>query len=336
MVDVAAKEARPFAKLGIQFDDVKLSPDGTRLYMFAYGFNLYSGLPEGDPALLEVDADTGEVTRRLELPDVTIGQREEQGGSAGVQYAMYFPARVMSPDGRRYYVAHADSETVTVINLEAMSIESSAEPKRPTSVWGSIGGFLGGLLVSEAEAKGGLYRSKQALLSPDGQVLYVTGSYSGYPEDDPEGKFPLGLKAIDARTMTIMWEEEGVDSIALSLNGGTVYAVGFSSEWSEATANEYWPINYVGIGVKALGARDGEVIAHINPDAVYDRLLLTPDGQHLLAFTDTSYGMTIEERRDLNLEYVPDLRVAIVDTQTLSVAREVALGRFSAEFVGVP
>jgi DNA-binding beta-propeller fold protein YncE len=130
-----------------------------------------------------------------------------------------YPDVAISPDGDRAYVAHADSELVTVIDLGAGTLET-VTPTRSQTLLGRLGSWLGAVFVSEASAKGGAYFRRQVELSPDGRWLYVTGTEAQICTNDQYNpcveNAPSGLRVIDTESMEVIAEHEGIGEIAFT------------------------------------------------------------------------------------------------------------------------
>lgn len=286
VVDVREEAARSLAELDFWTDYLKVSPDGSRLYLFAFEQSDPTAfMVRGDPYLVAVDADTGEIKERVTLPGVLVGQRHEEGPD-GEFYATYLPARAMSPDSSRYYVVHPDTDRVTIVDLESMRLERTVEVAKRKSPLERLASGILGLFVRIAEAKGGLYMSKQALVSPDGHWLYITGVEDGAPDIAPNGRKPLGLKVVDTQTMDVVYEEEGIDNIALSPDGRWLFGTGWAYEYTQVSANEYRTDDYEGWGLKVIDARSPALVAHINPDGIYQQMAVSADGRYVYVMSE--------------------------------------------------
>jgi hypothetical protein len=271
-VPVATGMQRDAGGLANPLWDAAISPDGTEVVAISY---------EGDANLVDVrnahlaaiDTTTGAVKGRVELGAVVVGQRTEQG-STEKYLAVYWPALAVSPDGHRAYIAHSDSEAVTVVDLDRMAVEQTAALKAPRSRWERLIAAVGDLFVSRAEAKGGLYFRRETVVSPDGRWLYVTGTTPkpcGFfaCEDDA----PAGLWVVDTRTMRVVHREEGINHIVLS-SGGT-YIAGTGTSVSAEKGR-------IGRGVKVLRTGTWERMLHFEPEADLQSPAFTSDGAAFL------------------------------------------------------
>ncbi len=331
VVDVREQNARPLAHFDFWTNGLDVSPDGKTLYLFAFDQSDPTAfMVRGDPFLVAVDADTGEIRGRATLPGVLVGQRHEEGPD-GEFYAIYSPALAMSPDGTRYYVVHPDTDRVTIVNLENMTVDPSLEVAKRKSLLGRLASGVLGLLVSSAEAKGGLNASKQALVSPDGRWLYITGVEDAAPDIPPNGRKPLGLKVVDTQTMDVVYEEDGIGSIALSPDGRWLFGTGWAYEYTQVSANEYMTDDYQGWGLKVIDARSPQLVDHIKPDGIYQQMVVGDDGRYVYLLSE---GPGIREAAsNQGLCSTPCQLVSVLDVDSRRVVGERPMFSFSAELI---
>jgi hypothetical protein len=186
-----------------------LSPDGRTFYLFGAPA---TGPEEEDlpPRLVAFDIERGEMRAELELPDVLNGWRlhDDAFGEYGVQY---LAGVALSPDGRRYYVAHANEEKITVIDLQSMAIDRTVTIGRGGGE--SLAGRILGLFADTAEAKGGATTRAALGISADGRFLYRTSSAERPAGDATEDGYrdwesiDFGLQVIDASTFDLVAED---------------------------------------------------------------------------------------------------------------------------------
>ena len=325
VVDVVAGESSmladlAFAVIGAPF----LSPDGSRAYLFAYEPEDPRGgsyRVRGDPFLAVVGTESGDIVERIPLPGFLIGQRLDPIGNTE-NYVTYRPGVAMSPDGSKFYVAHPDADKVTVVDLETLRVENVVSVAKRPSIWTRVGSTLADLLVSTAEAKSGLSFSKQAVVSPDGRWLYVTGAEdvvcegtSGFACE--EGR-PLGLQVIDTGTMRVVYEEEGISKIALSPGGRWIAATGRFSDFNNLTA--FGNATDVGFGLKIIDATAPRLIAHLNPEVAYHDVVIAPDGRHVLVWSHSN-GYNEALRREGRCALACGV-ISIIDVESLDVVAE--------------
>ncbi len=282
-VDIRDQSARKLTDLAYWIDRIDVSPDGSTLYVFAFQLaDTQTFEVTGAPFLVALDSHTGVEKARVALPGMVIGQRKEEGRD-GELYAMYFPGRALSPDGRRYYIAHAEDDEITVVNLEEMAVETTAVPARKPSLFErALDTLLG---VGQAEAKGGPSNSRQILVSPDGARLFVTGGRDHEIAADSAGYEPLGLKVLEADTLEIIAQHEGVGGIELSPDGNLLFAAGWSHQWMRTGLNELTPDKYQGSGLKVIDADTGSLLNEFEPGRIFESLVPASDGEVLYLIT---------------------------------------------------
>ena len=202
--NVLSESSLPFSSYA-----TRLSPDGYTLYLFgAESTNLQSKGEGQAPRLVAFDVQRGRVRAELELPEVLWWTRVETG-EHGEYSAQYLPGTAVSPDGRSYYVVHPDEDRITVVDLESMQVERSEEIGHNASLFGR----LLSLLASTAHAKGGATTSKGAAVSPDGRLLYITGSTERPVRETADAEertwesIDYGLKVIDTASLEVVAED---------------------------------------------------------------------------------------------------------------------------------
>ena len=248
-----------------------ISDDGRLLFALAFDRDDrdYFWVARGHVFLSVVDLASGEEVQRIPLPGLKIG--------ADLEDVTHRPAAVLDDAGGRYYIVHADTEAITVINLETGVVKTTdagaAASKPGKSLPLRLLGGLTSLFVSKAEAKGEGWLTRQAGLTPDGRLLLVTGR--GYLDTETYRVSPVGLRIIDTRTLEVLHREEGVNKFVLSSAGGYVFATGFSY----SAEKEWTPERGIGLMVFDLGKL--EIAAHIEPGKAYGDMALTLDGGYL-------------------------------------------------------
>ena len=202
--NVLSESSLPFSSYA-----TRLSPDGYTLYLFgAESTNLQSKGEGQAPRLVAFDVQRGRVRAELELPEGLWWTRVETD-EHGEYSAQYLPGTAVSPDGRSYYVVHPDEDRITVVDLESMQVERSEEIGHNASLFGR----LLSLLASTAHAKGGATTSKGAAVSPDGRLLYITGSTERPVRETADAEertwesIDYGLKDIDTASLEVVAED---------------------------------------------------------------------------------------------------------------------------------
>lgn len=150
------------------------------------------------PHVLVADLLAERVTVDLPLPDV----RAELSGEVVRDGPLYEPGSAWDPASERLYVAHADRNRVTVVDLAAGAIVAEADIDSRVPA-----------MDPDAPARN---RRRGALLSPDGSRLYLTGL-----DFLPDGSGPaLGLSVVDTATLTeVGYLNRVSDQVQLSPDG---------------------------------------------------------------------------------------------------------------------
>jgi hypothetical protein len=130
----------------------------------------------------------------------TLAEAETASPEASV---WFFPATVWDTGRARLYLVHAEAERLTTVDFAAQRAETVAIA--------AAHGWLDRLLaltagVVEAKMMNGTQRS--AVLSADGEQLYVTGSTTTYV-DGVFSETPLGVDVVEAATGRLL---EHIDS----------------------------------------------------------------------------------------------------------------------------
>ena len=184
------------------------TPDGASLVAYGQPLGSPPGMGKPDsPRVLLAEAKTLEVMWDQPLEDIVSGDwcLEQCGEPHGAQvFAEWRPAVVLSHDGRKLYVVHADEERLTTVDLDARTIQGRGRRPSP-NVGQSWFERLLALTAGVAQAKGvNTGTAKQAALSPDGRHLYVvetTRDITRSAEGNSEGiETQVGLQVIDVES----------------------------------------------------------------------------------------------------------------------------------------
>jgi hypothetical protein len=193
-----SSSGKSIAQKEIEFQPtiIEFSQDGSSLIVYgqSMGSNWRVSKP-GPPQLLVLDAKTLDVQWSQTFSDIVSGTwcvaDCEQSFSHRL-FEEWTPAVVPSHDRSKLYILHADSDTLTTVDLEARTVRSMDGPPA-TQSWFER---LLDMTASKAEARGnakGVY--KHAALSADGTQLYVVGM--SIDRDTASENQPLGLEIIN-------------------------------------------------------------------------------------------------------------------------------------------
>jgi len=152
-------------------------------------------------SLIAYDLRTGAERGRLALPEVTTGSwptgRMVQGEAVR---AALSPGIALSPDGRQIAIAHADTDRVTLIDTQHLTIA------RTINLTGGSGLLhVLGLIPQPVAAKGppGVGTSRDAIYAPDGRSLYLSGAQTLLDDHDAQTFHSRGLTRLDLTRNTI-------------------------------------------------------------------------------------------------------------------------------------
>jgi hypothetical protein len=220
--------------LSFRPSQIKYTSDGAQLAIYGQPLSSDPGMTQPDPPrVLWVDAATLDPKWEQPLTNILSGSwclENCQSSHEQLVNQLWLPAFVFAPDGRKLYIAHADAERLTSVDFGARTLRS-VDVRVERSWWEQWFDFRGRV----AEAKGithGAYKS--AVLSPDGQRLYVVGR--AYTSTDNSFGEPRDLQMVDVESGHVLASQKSeAVSIALSPNGAYLWleAPGKSSLWTE-------------------------------------------------------------------------------------------------------
>jgi hypothetical protein len=194
----------------------------------------------GSPRLLLVEAATLEVQWEQPLESILSGSWCEEKCAAPHEerlFAYWSPAVVLSQDGRRLYLVHADEEKLTTVDLAARVVRS-VEMQAARSWLEELLAHTAGV----AQAKGaGMGAFKTAVLAADGTRLFVLGqAWEATPT--PEGHWqssqtPRGLQVIEVESgRKVASLDTQASGIRLTPDGAYLLLDGWGEQepWMEA------------------------------------------------------------------------------------------------------
>jgi len=218
--------------------------------------------------LLEFDIEIGGAVFDRYLADSQdyVIQLDPQDGSelARVPVGGVIASILLAPDDDTLYALGASDRSITVIDLNTMESERRALPP---------GGPQPGIL----------YRGPvvMALTSPNGQFLYLAGtdSSSCFQPDVPCQSEPLGFRAIDLATMELRYADAAPSLFARSADGDWIVTVTRTPAGSEFGLDP----RPTGGGLKVIDARTFEVVAHFEPDAFFESVVIGGSSRYAYA-----------------------------------------------------
>lgn len=321
-VDAVSGEARMIGDGDFQVRTLRASPGGDLLYALAYRSEQCCGIDiEGAAFVAAIDIGTGAIRAELSLPGLVVGQRFEERGQEGSEMnILRSPGVALAPDGSRLYIAHADGGMVTTIDAARMTVVSTVVPERPKSAMGRLKSWAGGLLISDAKAKGGAYFTMEAAVSPDGRWLYVTGSGAEICETDEwfpcVDSAPMGLRIIDVDSMELVAEFEGIGHMVFTPDGGRVVGWGLAYD-SRVSGDTDEQVRY---GPFVIDTASQELTGQVEPPVAGPGLAVSRDGR---------YGYTVRS------EFGSASVLVVIDLETASVVAERAYATSNLSLVGL-
>ncbi len=273
------------------------STDGAHAYVLGAETDICCGIdPEGDPFLAVLDLEAGKVEARIRLPGLLVGQPGDWLGSTDHLFGGYYwPGIALSHDGSIAYVVHAETDRVTVVDLDVRRVEATRSFEEDESGVSRIGGWLLDRFAHRAEAKASAQYIRAVEITADGRYLLVSGStVEEGPDEVPTDGFvePVGagLTVLDLATMDVVYAEDDTWWFELSPNGYSVLTWGRVSpglavlDLRTFETRELWPTRDVSFAFVAPNGRIG-----------YAALGLS--GVRTLVAFDIDTGEVLSERR---------------------------------------
>jgi DNA-binding beta-propeller fold protein YncE len=278
-----------------QFDSfvsrLKFTESGEGLMLYNAATNAWSGLSAGPPEIHLLDAADLNLVWSAEVTEVQDGifPKEEDATPENIHepgQAFYMsPGLVFAPEQDILYIVHADAEKLTTVDFESQTI-------RTVDIQDKLTWFeqLLSLTAGVAHAKIGDGMTRQAVVSPDGQFLYVAG-VNNSTFQDKQGNWqmeqtPLGLEIIETRDGSrVEHIETDTTELSLSPDGRFLYL----RNWGTHPKNLPW--------TEIFDTSSRQLVAR--KDNVSATPVLLMNGEFLLASTfstgEYSHHMSILE-----------------------------------------
>lgn len=307
-----------------------LAPDGTRL--FVPGFETSDGYVTDKPGfIVAIDIATGAELGRVMVDGLLAGQLLEEDQGAGF-YGLYAPAIAISPDGRRVYVVHAESPTITVIDTSRLEVVGEKSLRARKSGWKRLRGWLADRLWDTAEAKGGPSNRPSIEVIGGGRYLALSGTTTEQCTglDGCWEGLPLGLQIVDAQTLETVLEVPEVGATAVSEDGKTL--VGVATWQGPSVRSDGW-LTLHGSGITIVDLTSMTVSAVIDPGGRLEMPVITRNGRYGLFLAD---GPALERAMTNGGKCLGEAcrKVVVVDLQTYTVVAERGLDSFAAQLLG--
>lgn len=208
-----------------------------------------------EAALVVADLSDGS-TQTFRLPGVTLGQVGEQQLGDWLAPEIVEPAVVWDTDRQRALIVHADQPNVTVVDLANGDV---TEHTWSATSWADA---LLAWLIPPAHAKGPSFgTSRDAVLSPSGELLYVATEQADIADDGTQSvhTVPQGVEVISTDDWSLVAEFDiPVSRVTLSPNGAHLVAAGVVViDTSLTTSSELKDIHIISTDtLKVVGAID--------------------------------------------------------------------------------
>lgn len=125
-------------------------------------------LAEGPPRVVAVDLKSGRMIGDVSLDSLQVGQRRNEE-TGEISYSLDHPGLAWDPDRGRLYIVHPGADRITVVDPEAGKIVADQDVQPRVGWLERLG------LEARAAAKMVPGTIRQAVLSPDGTRLFITG-----------------------------------------------------------------------------------------------------------------------------------------------------------------
>ncbi|HEX9617713.1 MAG TPA: hypothetical protein VGA03_09855 [Anaerolineales bacterium] len=222
-------------------------------------------LAEDVPHVLLFDLDAGLEASDVRLEGVTAGQmRVDTGGANESPYRMYLPDLAWDLERSLLYLVHADSDRITVVDLAQGEVRRQSDIQPAQSLLERLLGWLS----TPAQAKAVPGTEKKAVLSPNGDRLYVVGLRSEMErkEDSQEWDWrqdPLSVQVIATDDLTELQRLDlPVNDLALSPDGNWLLLTGAY----DVTGTE-GQLERVAGGLYLLNTHTLQVAVHLLPES---------------------------------------------------------------------
>jgi hypothetical protein len=242
---VKSKTAVRQSSLDLFVYKMRFSADGSGLMIYGSQienrFTVNETSPDPPVAVLLDSADLS-VRWKADLESVHQGILPKDGNedtpvdmSQPGQAIYLFPGLVFAPQRDILFVAHADEDKLTTVDFDAQKV-STAEIKSQLSLIERLLSLTAGV----AHAKVAEGTSKVAVVSPDGQFLYIVGQRNDLIQDT-RGNWqmvanPLGLQIVRAEDGSRLAQiDTEASELSISSDGRYLYLRG----WGEAQ-NSAW------------------------------------------------------------------------------------------------
>jgi WD40 repeat protein len=278
LVDVIKHRVIARTNTSYQVNNLQFTADSSGLMIYGHRWDQNTGVIQGAPVAELLSAQDLSPTWSVKLNNVRDGFQPNPKFTGSVYEpgagTVYSPGIVFSPIKDTLYIVHADVDKLTQVDFDRRSV--TILDIRPKLSW-----FEQFLMLSagNAYAKGQEGIELQAVISPDGSVIYTTGTQNKVDitsnGDVNFTQTPLNLKAINA-----------ADGIELFKSEATGSNPSFSSDGASLFLDQYLDSGYLS-ETDEVNARTGVLIARYKDLALQATHRM--DGTALLVSTAQGY-----------------------------------------------
>jgi hypothetical protein len=286
-LDTGSQEMVTSFPSSFQPGQMQLYRGGTRLAIWGPMVNFSTNLVENPPHVIIIDLEQDRIAADIEIPNVKAWQHQEIDGGT-VSYRIYQPGLAWDLDRELLYIAHADEDRITVVDLVEGVMKVQSDILQPRSLLDRFVDWL----VPSAYAKGNPWTTKQAVLSDDGSRLYVAGTHEEFTQTD-DGE----IVRTDATDLVVVDAEriEEIDRLDL----GSIVGMQVAPDDRHLLVRSYESVAYTtGHRLTKLDMATGEVVDQLDlPNLRSEGLTIT--GSHGVLRVSDGTGDTyhVEEVR---------------------------------------
>jgi DNA-binding beta-propeller fold protein YncE len=226
LIDLATQTVIAQASLGFIPQHLQYTPDSTSLMVYGVKSGAWGQTPFPPRAALVNAADLT-IEWETTLTHIRDGNFPIEGSTDPHNRIWLKPAIVFAPDGSALFIVHADEDKLTIVDFDEHATRT-VDIQPPQSLLER----LIALTADAAQAKTWNWTTKEAVISPDGKRLYVTGEVSAASENakgqSEVTQTSLGLQVIEAFTgAELARHETEATQIAISPDGARLYLQGW-------------------------------------------------------------------------------------------------------------
>jgi hypothetical protein len=233
LVDVNNRAILTETTLDMAVSLLSFTAGGESLMLYGVRHQESSGL-NGEAHALVLDAGSLEIQWDRKLEDVIDGQTRLYTSDNTEIFVWWGPGVVLSPVMEKLFIVHADADRLTSVDFTQRTVGT-------VDIHPQVGWFerLLAMFAGVAHAKELEGTQKQAVLSPDGDRLYVVGrSTEAYQDSNNQTQYEttfLGLQVIDPTSgAEIAHLDSDATNLVISPDGTKLFLHGWDNlEWTD-------------------------------------------------------------------------------------------------------